>query len=155
MNKKLNLLFIFFALSIVGLFIIGFYPTPPNIKKLDQLKLNQFKNALISSNFNIKGLDGEQYFESTHIDILVSPDISEENVMEIFNKAVSLINNDKYYNHNKYALIRIRGIKDCLYEFKLEKSDLIFNKWQVGKTQGVNGKDIMSNSEVITNGNSS
>jgi hypothetical protein len=153
MKKRLSLLFICYVLIMFGLLRIEFYPKPPNIKKLDTVKLIHFKNSLISSNLNIEALDGEQRFNTTiEIDIQISPDTSEETIMNIFNEAVPIINNDKYYNHGNYIQISILGIKDCFYIFKSEKNDSIFNKWLMRKIQIVNDKEMISECEITTKG---
>jgi hypothetical protein len=134
-----------------GLFIKGFYPKPPNIKKLDIVKLIQFKNSLNSSDLNVEALDGEQRFNTTiEIAMQISPNTSEETIMKIFNQAVPIINNDKYYNQSSYIQLSILGIKDCFYIFKSEKNGPTFNKWSLRKIQIVNDKEMVSESEITT-----
>jgi hypothetical protein len=151
MKKRLTLLFICSTLIMFGLFIKGFYPKLPNIKKLDTVKLIQFKNSLNSSNLNVETLDGELRFNRTiKIDMQIGPDTSEETIMKIFNEAASIINNDKYYIHNSYIQLSILGIKDCFYIFNSEKNGSIFNKWLLTKIQIVNDKEMISESEITT-----
>jgi hypothetical protein len=151
LNLLLTLLFICYTLIMFGLFIKGFYPEPPNIKKLDAVKLIQFKNSLNSSNLNVEALDGELRFNTTiKIDMQIGPDTSEETIMKIFNEAVPIINNDKYYNHNTYIQLSILGIKDCFYIFNSEKNGSIFNKWLLRKIQIANDKEMVSESEITT-----
>ncbi len=70
--------------------------------------------------------------------------------MKIFNQAVSIINNDKYYNQNSYIQLSLLGIKDSFYIFKSEKNGSIFNKWLLRKIQIVNDKEMISESEITT-----